>query len=119
MILSHEDLKKLSQLFDDELAVRKVIRHGDATIVLFNDGTKSVVKRKAGDAEDQYYAVCAAIAKRVVGSGTKLAEIVHHVEVCKPKERGKKKRREPSRQELHFNDYLEEMFSKLFDISGT
>lgn len=66
--------------------VERVIRNGPATIVTFTDGTKSVVKLRDGERDDQYVAVCIAIAKRVIGSGTKLQHIVDNVETTKPRE---------------------------------
>lgn len=44
--------------------IERIIRNGSATIVLFSDGTKSVVRLQDGDADDQEKAVMAAILKR-------------------------------------------------------
>lgn len=67
-------------------SVERVIRNGPATVVVFTDGTKSIVKLREGERDDQYAAVCIAIAKRVIGSGTKLQNIVDSVETTKPRE---------------------------------
>lgn len=45
--------------------VERVIFNGDHTIVKFDDGTKSVVKRQRGERHDEEKAVMAAILKRV------------------------------------------------------
>lgn len=44
--------------------IERIIRNGSATIVLFSDGTKSVVRLQDGDADDPEKAVMAAILKR-------------------------------------------------------
>lgn len=74
-----EALQRLHALCEP-LTVRRIIRNGPATIVLFTDGTKSVVRRGADEPDDQYHAICAAIAKRVVGSGVKVKKLVDMVE---------------------------------------
>lgn len=46
----------------------KIIRHGPATIVFWNDGTKTVVKRRIGTRSDIYAAVAQAITKKIFGT---------------------------------------------------
>ena len=59
-----------------ELAVEKIISNGPATIVFWNDGTKTVVKCDIYDEDDLYDAVANAIAKKVFGSTSKFHRIV-------------------------------------------
>lgn len=59
-----------------ELAVEKIISNGPATIVFWNDGTKTVVKCDIYDEDDLYDAVANALAKKVFGSTSKFRRIV-------------------------------------------
>lgn len=49
-------------------AVKKVIFSGDKTIVLWGDGTKTIVTCGEGDHFDPYSGFCAAVTKRMFGS---------------------------------------------------
>ena len=59
-----------------ELAVEKIISNGPATIVFWNDGTKTVVKCDIYDEYDLYDAVANALAKKIFGSTSKFHRIV-------------------------------------------
>ena len=59
-----------------ELAVKKIISNGPATIVFWNDGTKTVVKCDIHDEDDLYDAVANALAKKVFGSTSKFHRII-------------------------------------------
>lgn len=59
--------------------IKKVIRNEDATIILFEDGSKSVVKKEPLVKDDQYTAFCCAITKRIFGSTTKAMEFMYEV----------------------------------------
>lgn len=59
-----------------KLAVKDIISNGPATIVFWNDGTKTVVKCDIYDEDDLYDAVANAIAKKVFGSTSKFHRIV-------------------------------------------
>ena len=48
----------------------RIIRNGNATIVMWADGTKTVVKKSADDPEDDYAAFTAALAKKVYGNNS-------------------------------------------------
>lgn len=47
--------------------IKRVIFSGDATVVLFSDGTKSVTKRLESDADDKEKAIAMALVKSVYG----------------------------------------------------
>lgn len=46
---------------------KKIILNGPATVVMWMDGTKTVVKLKEGDQYDEYTAFTAALAKKIFG----------------------------------------------------
>lgn len=56
---------------------RRILRSGPATIVFWEDGTKTIVKFCAGETEDSAYAAfTAALAIKIFGSNSKLKKIV-------------------------------------------
>lgn len=55
---------------------KKIIYNGPATIVFWDDGTKTVVKRSQKDKDNKYNAFCAALAKKIYGSNSKVNSIV-------------------------------------------
>ena len=59
-----------------ELAVKKIISNGPATIVFWNDGTKTIVKRDNYDEDDLYDAVANALAKKIFGSTSKFHKTI-------------------------------------------
>ena len=68
---------------------QRVLRHGIATIVFWQDGTKTVVKRHADEPDNEYTAFCAALAIKVFGSNSQIKSVLRHktetVEPKKPK----------------------------------
>ena len=66
------DLRAIS-----ELKVNKILSNGPATIVFWNDGTKTVVKREIDDEDDLYDAVANALAKKIFGSTSKFHRIIN------------------------------------------
>lgn len=68
----------------------RIIRHGIATAVFFDDGSKTVVRLKDGDQDDIYDALCAAIAKRVVGSSAEIKRLLDSVEYVREKSKVKR-----------------------------
>lgn len=59
-----------------ELNVEKIITNGPATIVFWNDRTKTIVKYDLCDEDDLYDAVANALAKKVFGSTSKFHRII-------------------------------------------
>lgn len=66
---------KLSPI--SELKVKEILSNGPATIVFWNDGTKTVVKREIDDEDDLYDAVANALAKKIFGSTSKFHRIIN------------------------------------------
>ena len=68
---------------------QRILRHGIATIVFWQDGTKTVVKRHADELDNEYTAFCAALAIKVFGSNSQIKSVLRHkTETVEPK--GKK-----------------------------
>lgn len=68
----------------------KIIYNGVATVVFWNDDTKTVVKRSTGTKDDRYNAFCAALAKKMYGTNSALKKYIECAENAKnpkPKER--------------------------------
>lgn len=59
-----------------ELKVEKIITSGPATIVFWNDRTKTIVKRDNYDEDDLYDAVANALAKKIFGSTSKFHKTI-------------------------------------------
>lgn len=65
----------------------RILKSGNATIVFWGDGTKTVVKLPEGNTPDDYAAFTAALAKKVFGTNTQVKKIIREkTEVQKPKE---------------------------------
>ena len=58
---------------------KKIIRNGPATIVMWPDGTKTVVKRADGEEDNTYSAFCAALAIKIFGSNSKLKKTIKNL----------------------------------------
>ena len=94
-----EDLKDCSgfkikcSLFDEKIGLtsniltklnpKKIIYNGPATIVFWMDGSKTVVKCAEMDHYNRYNAFCAALAKKLFGSNSKVNRIVKNGEESK------------------------------------
>ena len=57
------------------LSVRRILYHNPATIVFWQDGTKTVVKCMDGEPFEKYAGFCAALAKKVFGSTSKAKKV--------------------------------------------
>lgn len=67
--------EKLTE-YAQENCVKKIIRNGPATIVFWDDGTKTIVKRANGTKDDIYMAFCSAFAKKMLGSNSRIQRII-------------------------------------------
>ena len=56
-------------------AVKRIVYHDPATIVFWQDGTKTVVKCMDGEPFEKYAGFCAALAKKVFGSTSKAKKV--------------------------------------------
>lgn len=69
---------------------QRILRHGIATIVFWRDGTKTVVKRREGEQDNEYAAFTAALAAKVFGSNSQVKSVLRH----KTETAGQKKKAE-------------------------
>jgi hypothetical protein len=74
---------------------KRILKNGDYMTVLWEDGTKTIVKRAPDEPESDYAAFTAAIGIRVFGSNSALKRIVESAEVQGKKK--KKKKEEPDK----------------------
>lgn len=98
-LLTEEDLENvLSLLIESGLVVEveeteggedeyytpdRILRSGDATIVFWRDGEKTVVKKASDEEDNEYVAFCSALAKKIFGSNNAVKKIAASVEVKK------------------------------------
>ena len=54
----------------------RILKSGNATIVFWNDGGKTIVKRAEDEPDNEYTAFTAALAKRVFGSNNAIKKII-------------------------------------------
>lgn len=82
-------LKRLEERFADKIYTpKRILRHGIATIVFWQDGTKTVVKRHADELDNEYTAFCAALAIKVFGSNSQIKSVLRHkTETVEPKKK--------------------------------
>ena len=76
-----------SSVKDSGLAPDKIIRNGRATIVCWDrkGNDKTVVKLAEGQADDEYTAFCAALAKKIFGTNSKVKRIIRKATVVQEK----------------------------------
>lgn len=65
----------------------RIVKNGVATIVFWQDGTKTVVKRGSDEPESDYAAFTAALGIKCFGSNSALKRIVSRTETQKPRSR--------------------------------
>lgn len=60
----------------DAYTPKKIIRSGDVTVVIWLDGSKTIVRRDPEDADNLHTAFCAALAKKIFGSNTAVKKTI-------------------------------------------
>lgn len=94
----------------------------DYTTVLWNDGTKTTVKLSDDDIYDEYSAFCAALAKRIYGSNSRIKKIIK-TQGRFPLSKEDKKRRKEERQmraEMKATqDLINDFAARFRDIFGS
>lgn len=75
-----ENMNGLAYLLKEAFRVRntpdRIIKSGRATIVFWNDGNKTVVKRQNGEPDDPYLAFLAALGKKIYGSNSAIKRLI-------------------------------------------
>lgn len=81
------------ELIPARYAIDHIVKNGPAMVVFWMDGTKTIVKRKEGEKDDDYLAFCAALAKKIYGNNSRVKRIVDniHDETKKPVKKSAKK----------------------------
>ena len=77
---------------EDDITVwpDRIVKSGRATIVFWEDGTKTVVKRSDDEPDNEYNAYLAALGKRIYGSNSALKRLIRdYTVVQKPKKHKK------------------------------
>lgn len=60
--------------------IKRVIFSGPVTIILWNDDTKTIVRRSSDDPNDHYAAFTAAVCKKLFGNSSAIRKIVKKAE---------------------------------------
>lgn len=68
---------------DEYYTPDRILRSGDATIVFWRDGEKTIVKKASDEEDNKYVAFCSALAKKIFGSNNAVKKIAASVEVQK------------------------------------
>ncbi len=68
--------KLFADMVRDDFTPEKILKNGSATIVFWKDGSKTIVKRSADDAPDDYAAFTAALAIKIFGSNSGLKKVL-------------------------------------------
>ena len=97
-MIHDEKVTKLTML-EWKLTPKKVIFNGPATIVMWYDGTKTVVKKTEDDTDDREKAVMFAILKKACGSRAKMNR---YLKLFKEVESNEEKKEEAGGSKLHW-----------------
>lgn len=82
-VLIKEEIKHYNTI-NSKFGIKRVIFNNPATIVFWEDGTKTVVKRQKGDRWDKEKGIAMAIAKKLYGNTGKYCDILkEHLELSK------------------------------------
>lgn len=57
-------------------AIRQIIFSGPKTIVIWSDGSKTIVSCSKDDTYDDYIGFCAAVAKKMFGSTSQVKKVI-------------------------------------------
>ena len=79
------DAKPLFAVLRPDYLPVRILKSGIATIVFWQDGTKTVVKRGSDEPESDYAAFTAALGIKIFGSNSALKRIVSRAETQEPK----------------------------------
>ena len=66
----------ISSMVHSVLTPKRILRSGPATIVFWQDGTKTIVKLSEGEEDNAYAAFTAALGVKIFGSNSKLKKMV-------------------------------------------
>lgn len=102
-ILPNDILKYFNEKEKNIMKPTRIFQNNNATIVFWDDRTKTVVKKMDGQKDDIYDAFCAAFAKKMFGSNSKIKKMVDSVYETSKKEEPSKTPEDISRIKEHIN----------------
>lgn len=94
----------------------------DYTTVLWNDGTRTTVKLSDDDIYDEYSAFCAALAKRIYGSNSRIKKIIKTQGRTPLSKEDKKRRKEERKMRAEMEatqDLINDFAARFRDIFGS
>lgn len=68
--------RSLSDAFLFKPTVKKIIKSGPCTIVIWEDGTKTIVRLREGEKDDEFAAFSAAVVKKLYGSNSAVSKMI-------------------------------------------
>lgn len=105
-VLDYDTLEKANET--SRFIAKKILKNGDYMTVLWADGTKTIVKRAADEAESDYAAFTAAVGIKAYGSNSALKRIVASAE-----EQGKKKKKKQNEGSAEAGNPFEKVASEI------
>lgn len=72
-----EDITKMKKAPLETIKPTKIIHSGPMTIIFWDDGTKTKVRRAEGAPDDPYLAFCAGLAKKIYGNNTRVKKLIY------------------------------------------
>ena len=87
--LNANSLQELLKVTNSAPTPTKIIRSGPVTVIFWEDGTKTLVRRAKGAPDDPYLAFCAGLAKKIYGNNSKVKKLIEEKTV-ETKEKEKK-----------------------------
>lgn len=95
----------------------KIFRCGDATTVIWNDGTKTIVKLMPGADDSDYGAFTAALAKKIYGNNSQVMRYAGMVQRVKSKAEKKAERKAKHKAEPEDSDYKKYIVSQYGQVA--
>ena len=74
--LSAKSLQELLKASNSTPTPTKIIRSGPVTVIFWEDGTKTLVRRAKEAPDDPYLAFCAGLAKKIYGNNSKVKKLI-------------------------------------------
>lgn len=105
----------------EALIPEKIFRCGDATTVIWKDGTKTTVKLMKGADDSEYGAFTAALAKKIYGGNGKVmryAGMVQRVKSKAEKKAEKKAKRKAESEETGVKKYIVSQYGQAAEYMG-
>ena len=87
--LPANSLQELLKATNSTPTPTKIIHSGPVTVIFWEDGTKTLVRRAEGAPDDPYLAFCAGLAKKIYGNNSKVKKLIEEKTV-ETKEKEKK-----------------------------